>query len=135
MPPKTGTGWRARPVLTGRALVLGGIVILLVVLLASPIHRFLGSRSDIATTSEQLRTDQQQLRELKRQKARWSDPGYVQDQARARLQFAMPGDTVYVVVDKGQRSDIEKTAGSSSAGARGGEWNTRLWDSVRAADK
>jgi cell division protein FtsB len=134
-PSRDGAERRGRPVLTGRALVLGGIVVLLVVLLASPIHRFLGSRSDIATTSGQLQQDQQQLRDLQRQKDRWSDPGYVQQQARSRLQYAMPGDTVYVVVDKGQRSDIEKTAGSTSSTERGKEWNTRLWDSVRAADK
>jgi len=109
--------------------------VLLVVLLASPIHRFLGSRSAITTTSGQLRDDQQQLRKLQRQKDRWSDPGYVQQQARSRLQYAMPGDTVYVVVDQGQRSDIEKTAGSTSSTKRGKEWNSRLWDSVRAADK
>jgi hypothetical protein len=47
----------------------------------------------------------------------------------------MPGDTVYVVVDKGQRSDIEKTAGSATGPPRGDGWNTRLWDSVRAAGK
>jgi cell division protein FtsB len=130
-----GTQRAARPVLTGRALVLGGIVVLLVVLLASPIHRYLGSRGDVAATADQLHQDQRQLRDLQRQKARWADPGYVQQQARARLQFAMPGDVVYVVVDKGQRSDIERTAGAVAAGRRGTEWNTRLWDSVRAADK
>jgi cell division protein FtsB len=128
-------GRRERPVLTGRALVLGGIVVLLVVLLASPIHRYLGSRSDIASTSEQLHKDQQRLQQLKQQKQRWGDPGYIQQQARARLQYAMPGDTVYVVVDKGQRSQIEKTAGSGSSTKRGDDWNTRLWDSVRAAGK
>jgi hypothetical protein len=47
----------------------------------------------------------------------------------------MPGDTVYVVVDKGERSQIEKTAGSGSAASQGTAWNTRLWDSVRAAGK
>jgi len=134
-PSRGRAGRQGRPVLTGRALVLGGLVVLLVVLLASPIHRFLGSRSAITTTSGQLRDDQQQLRKLQRQKDRWSDPGYVQQQARSRLQYAMPGDTVYVVVDQGQRSDIEKTAGSTSSTKRGTEWNSRLWDSVRAADK
>jgi cell division protein FtsB len=129
------SGARPRPVLTGRALVLGGIVVLLVVLLASPVHRFLGSRSDVNSTSQQLTKDQKQLRQLNRQKALWSDPGYVQQQARARLQYAMPGDTVYVVVDKGQQSDIEKTAGTKAKATVGTEWNTRLWDSVRAADK
>jgi cell division protein FtsB len=124
-----------RPVLTGRALALGGIVILLVVLLASPIQRYLGSRSDVASTSDQLTKDGQQLRDLRAQKALWSDPGYIQRQARTRLQYAMPGDTVYVVVDKGQRSDIQKTAGQGSKASTGTGWNTRLWDSVRAADK
>jgi cell division protein FtsB len=124
-----------RPVLTGRALALGGVVVLLVVLLASPIDRYLGSRSAINHAAQQLSDDQQQLADLKKQKARWSDPGYIQQQARTRLQYAMPGDTVYVVVDKGQTSDIEKTAGSSAEQAAGPGWNTRLMDSVRTAAK
>ena len=110
-------------------------MVLLVVLLASPIHRFLASRSDVSSTAQQLVEDNKQLRDLKAQKALWSDPGFIAQQARSRLQYAMPGDTVYVVVDKGQRSDIEKTAGSASSKPGGTEWNTRLWDSVRAADK
>jgi cell division protein FtsB len=124
-----------RPVLTGRALVLGAIVVLLVVLLASPIHRYLASRGDVDQAAQQLHTDRSDLAHLDRQQARWADPGYIQQQARIHLQFAMPGDTVYVVVDKGQRSDIEKTAGTTSKPATGPAWNTRLWDSVRAADK
>jgi len=115
--------------------VLGGVVVLLVVLLASPVHRYLSSRGDVTGSAQQLRDDQQQLRDLQRQKDRWGDPGYVQQQARRRLQFAMPGDVVYVVVDKGERSEIEKTAGKPSSTSRGTAWNTRLWNSVRAADK
>ena len=126
---------RPRPVLTGRALVLGGIVVLLVVLLASPIHRYLASRSDVSKAAQQLHDDRGRLVQLSRQKARYSDPGYIQQQARTRLQYAMPGDTVYVVVDKGQRSDIEKTAGSAASKHVGTEWDSRLWGSVRLADK
>jgi cell division protein FtsB len=126
---------RGRPVLTGRALVLGGVVILLVVLLAAPISRYLGSRSDLSAAAQQLRDDQQQLAQLHAQKSRWSDPGYIEQQARTRLMYAMPGDTVYVVVDKGQRSDIEKTRGASSSGAPAPGWNGRLMDSIRAAAK
>jgi cell division protein FtsB len=133
--PGDGPGRRARPVLTGRALLLGGVLVLLVVLLASPVHRYLASRNDIATGSTQLHRDQQQLRQLQQQRDRWGDPGYVQQQARQRLQYAMPGDVVYVVVDKGERSDIEKTAGQRAAAARSQDWSKRLWGSVRAADK
>ena len=123
-----------RPVLTGRALVLGALVISLVVVLASPVKRYLGSRHDVGAAATQLQHDQDRLAELAKQKARWADPGYVQQQARKRLQFAMPGDTVYIVVDKGQRSDIERTrrvGGSATDGS--GAWNQRLWSSVRAA--
>ncbi|WP_375477129.1 septum formation initiator family protein [uncultured Jatrophihabitans sp.] len=122
-----------RPVLTGRALVLGALVVLLVVLLAPPVHRFLRSRSDIGAAAAQLHADRAALRSLAEQRLRWGDPGYIQRQARARLQFAMPGDTVYVVVDKGQRSNLATTAGQGGRKAVGPAWNTRLWDSVRAA--
>jgi cell division protein FtsB len=124
-----------RPVLTGRALALGGIVVLLVVLLASPIQRYLTSRNDLSGAAQQLQDDRRQLAELNRQKALWSDPGFIQQQARKRLQYAMPGDTVYVVVDKGQKSDIEKSAGSPGKVAPGPGWNNRLMDSIHAAAK
>ena len=126
---------KARPVLTGRALVLGGIVILLVVVLASPIQRYLHSRSDVGNAAQQLQHDRQQLKQLSAQQARWGDPGYIQQQARVRLQYAMPGDTVYVVVDKGQRSDIEKTAGNPGKPSTGPGWNGRLMASIEQAGK
>jgi cell division protein FtsB len=123
-----------RPVLTGRALVLGVLVIALVVVLASPVKRYLGSRHDVGAAAAQLQHDRSQLAALAKQRARWSDPGYVQQQARKRLQFAMPGDTVYIVVDKGQQSDIERTRDVPNAGTDAGHaWNQRLWGSVRAA--
>lgn len=124
-----------RPVLTGRALVLGAVVLLLVVLLAAPVNRYLTSRRDISRAAQQLHDHKQQLAELTRQRDRWGDPGYIQQQARTRLQYAMPGDTVYVVVNKGQSSDIEKTSGVDLAGPPGPSWNTRLMDSLHAAAK
>jgi cell division protein FtsB len=125
---------RARPVITGRALVLGGVVILLVVLLASPLHRFLASRGDVNSAAQQLRDDQKELAQLRHERAMWNDPGYVQQQARTRLQFAMPGDTVYVVVDKGAKSDLEKSA-AKAPGTSGKNWNERVWDTVQAASR
>ena len=132
---KRQRGQAARPVLTGRALVLGAVALLLIVLLAAPVHRYLASRGQVDSAASKLHGDRAHLAKLKKQNALWSDPGYVQRQARIRLQFAMPGDTVYVVVDKGQRSGIAKSSGVRSKQARGPGWNTRLWNSVRAADK
>jgi cell division protein FtsB len=123
-----------RRAITGRALVLGTLVVLLLVVLASPLHRYFGSRSDVEHAGQQLHSDQAQLRDLQQQLDKWSDPGFIQRQARTRLQYAMPGDTVYVVVNPGQQTDIEKTSHPDVAEPRG-SWNQRLWDSVQAAGR
>jgi cell division protein FtsB len=126
---------RPRPVLTGRALVLGAVVVLLVVLLASPIHRYLASRGAISGASGQLQQDQKTLRDLQHQQAQYGDPGYLEQQARVRLQYAMPGDTVYVVVGQGHSSDLAATSGGKNKPPTGEAWNDRLMASVRAAGK
>jgi cell division protein FtsB len=122
-------------VVTGRALVLGTLVVLLIVVLASPVNRYFSSRGDVGKASSQLRQDQQQLATLKQQLADWSDPGYVQQQARARLQYAMPGDTVFVVVKQGQQTQIQASdaIARAAAHAAGPTWNQRLWRSVTVA--
>lgn len=125
---------QVRRAVTGRALVLGVLVILLIVLLASPLHRFFASRSAAADAANKLHSDKAQVTQLQQQLQQWSDPGYVVQQARQQLQYAMPGDTVYVVVNNGAKSDIQKTDPSLDA-ASNGAWNTKLWSSVSKAAK
>jgi cell division protein FtsB len=125
---------RPRRAVTGRALVLGTLVVLLLVVLASPLNRYFQSRSALNDAAQKLKDDKSRVSQLQQQINRWSDPGYVQQQARQRLQYAMPGDTVYVVVDRGQKNDIVKTAGAGANPDDQAGWNTRLWDSVTRAD-
>ena len=113
--------------------MLGAVVVLMLVLLASPLHRYFGSRGDVSSAAQQLRKDTATLHRLQHQQKQWGDPGYVEQQARARLQYAMPGDTVYVVVDHGAKSDLQKTVRTVSATHDDGTWNTKLWGSVTRA--
>jgi len=124
----------ARRAVTGRALVLGALVVVLLVLLASPLHRYFNSRSDVGHAATQLHDDQQQLARLQAQQRLWSDPGYIQRQARQRLMYAMPGDTVYVVVNRGQKSDIEQTVVTPKPPPPAA-WNEKLWRTVQAAGR
>jgi cell division protein FtsB len=126
-------GRAPRRAITGRALVLGTLVVLLVVLLASPLHRYFASRGDVAHASQQLKSDQQQLAEQTKQLQRWGDPGFIQQQARVRLQYAMPGDTVYIVTGAGQQSDITKTNAKKDSAKSAAAWNQRLWETVQKA--
>ena len=70
------------------------------------------------------------MAQLQKLKARWNDPAYVEEQARARLQYARPGDTVYVVVDPG-RINTDASAGQSvpiSASSGTSNWRVRGLD-------
>ena len=126
---------KPRRTVTGRAIVLGTLIVLLMVLLASPLNRYFASRAALSNASSQLHQDKQKLGELQKQLAKWSDPGYIEQQARTRLQYAMPGDTVYVVVDHGARNEIAKTAGTPQQQQDGTSWNNKLWNSLQRADK
>jgi cell division protein FtsB len=125
---------RPRRAITGRAIVLATLVVLLLVVLASPLNRYFASRGALDDAAQKYQQDQQALHQVRKELARWSDPGYIQRQARVRLQYAMPGDTVYVVVGSGQKNDIARTAGTGRASSGSGSWNVKLWDSVTSAD-
>jgi cell division protein FtsB len=124
-----------RPV-TGRALILGAVVVLLVVLLAAPLHRYLAARSAVNQSVAARDAGQKDLAQLQQLNKQLSDPAYIAAQARARLQYAMPGDTVYQVVQPGQRSGIESSTGKNTGTTTiaGDTWNERLWGSVKTAD-
>ena len=122
-----------RRAVTGRAIVLATVIVLLLVLLASPLNRYFQSRTDMSKAASQLDQDNAALARLKAEQKQWGDPGYIQQQARLRLQYAMPGDTTYVVIDKGAQNDIVKTTTTTTSTAPSPGWNTKLWQSVSRA--
>ena len=109
---------------------------LLVVLLASPLHRYLAARSSLQHAEQQSGTSQRQLEQLQGQSKQLSDPAYIEQQARIRLQYALPGETVYTITKAGQQPGIDSTAKAAAHASRapGDTWNSRLWGSVRSAD-
>jgi cell division protein FtsB len=127
---------RPRRAITGRALVLGAVLILLTVVLAPPLHRYLAARGAMQQAEQQRGEDQQQLAELRQQLAQWDAPAYIEQQARDRLQYAMPGDTVYVVVRPGEKTGVggQQQRDTEAVQIPGGTWNERLWGSVLTAD-
>jgi cell division protein FtsB len=125
-----------RRAITGRALVLGAVLILLTVVLAPPLHRYLAARGAMQQAEQQRGEDQRQLAELRQQLAQWRNPAYIEQQARDRLQYAMPGDTVYVVLRPGEKIGVggQQQRDTEAVQIPGGSWNARLWGSVLTAD-
>ena len=114
--------------------MLGLVLLFAVVVLASPLHRYLVARGDLAQAKAERATTASELADLQAEAARWDDPSYVEQQARSRLQYAKPGETVYVVIRPGDQDDETRTSAPTISTVVGDSWSTRVWGSVQAAD-
>ncbi|MEI4270761.1 septum formation initiator family protein [Klenkia sp. LSe6-5] len=134
-PARTATAQGRSPLVTGRAALLGVLVLLLALTLAGPVRSFVAGRqalAELAAENQALSLRQQQLTE---QLDRQSDPAYVVQQARARLNFVLPGDRVVVVADG---TVVEGEAPAQTPGvaddAEQPPWYEGLLESVATAD-
>ncbi len=124
--------------LTSRAAILGLVVCAIVLTLAYPTRQYLAQRSQIG----QLRADnadkQHRVVDLQQQQVRWNDPAYVRAQARERLQYVLPGQVLYVIVDPNkaaaQRNQRSTAPVRPAQSARDQPWYSQLWGTTRAAD-
>ncbi|MFI6152083.1 septum formation initiator family protein [Kitasatospora sp. NPDC051170] len=131
----------ARPRFTSRATVLVLVLCSLVAILAYPTRQFISQRAEISAQRAKADHARQQVEQLRRDKARWQDPEYVKAQARARLHYAVPGETPYIAVDPAGRDAARASAPASPSGGTAAgpvkaakPWYAGIWDSVDAAD-
>lgn len=90
----------ARPKLTGRAVVLLLVIAVLVISYASSMRAYLAQRTHIAETRSKIELAKQNIKNLEREKKRWTDPAYVEAQARGRLGWVLPGEIGYQVIGR-----------------------------------
>jgi cell division protein FtsB len=128
-----GTAQRRRPLVTGRAVVLGGVILLLALTLAGPIRQYLAGQAELEQLAAEGRDLDQQAAELRQQLQRQSDPGYAERQARERLAYVLPGDRLVVVVDV---EAVEGDAGTLASAGRDAAppWYEGLMQSLADAD-
>jgi cell division protein FtsB len=124
------------PRLTGRAAVLVLVAAVLVVSFASSLKAYLQQRDNIDTVRAQIAERTQAIDELQTEKERWGDPAYVEQQARERFGYVMPGETAYVALDAdGHRIQAESTlTAPDSVGPKTPKaWWEDAWASVELA--
>jgi cell division protein FtsB len=120
-----------RPRVTGRAAVLALVFCSLIAVLAYPTRQFIAQRAQIAQQQATARQAQAQVEELRRERARWQDPAYVEAQARERLHYAFPGETPLVAVDPSPGASV---APSAQPGAVTQPWYDSLFETLNTAD-
>ena len=109
---------------------------LLALVLASPLQRYLQARQSLSQSQARLASSTDRVAQLRVLKQQWSDPAFIEAQARARLQYARPGDTVYVVVDPSRPTNDASAQQSAPVTATSGpsNWRVKTWTSLEVAD-
>jgi hypothetical protein len=121
-----------RPAYTARAAILALAIASVMVAVAVPFKIWLDQRSGISSLNSQIHGEQQRVAQLQRQHARWSDPAYIQKQARKRLHYVTPGQKSQVTFSKKHHAKQPVTATSTQLAA-GAPWYSQLWNSMQVA--
>ncbi len=96
---------RRRPLFTGRAVLLGALVLLLALTLAGPVRQYLAGQAELVRLAAEGSALRQRATDLEEQLQRQDDPGWQAREARKRLTYVLPGDRLVVVVDGETRGE------------------------------
>lgn len=117
--------------------VLVLVLAVLAVSYASSMRAYLQQRAHIVDLKSEIAQRESAIADLAGEKARWEDPAYAEEQARARFGYVMPGETSYVVLDAdGDPLEPEVSLGESTPPPAVGSdqaWWERGWSSVQLA--
>ena len=117
--------------------ILASIFVMLSVTLIPTLRSTINQRNQI----NELRTHLDQKREtvaaLQHEQQQWTDPAYVEQQARERLKFVRVGETSYTVIDA-EVGPVEvggpKIAALTQASTANSPWYGQMWQSMVIAD-
>ncbi|MFT4029277.1 MAG: septum formation initiator family protein [Protaetiibacter sp.] len=132
--PPRAAAWLRDFRLSGLALTALGLIVAALVVLAPQLKTLVEQRQQIAQLEQEVQDAQDELDDLDAEVARWSDPAYVEAQARDRLYYVFPGDVAYLVIDDDdtpQASDAQPI--SDSIQTTRVDWVTAFLGSVYTA--
>src|SRR5687768_6167444 len=115
-----GAPGRRRPLFTGRAVLLGAMVLLLALTLAGPLRQFLAGRAELVQLAAEGQDLDRRIADLEAQLEQQSDPAFTEREARQRLTYVLPGDRLIMVVDgrtvAGEDGEVEEETGPTEPG-------------------
>ncbi len=132
--PSGAAAARSRPLFTGRALLLGALILLLALTLAGPVRQFLAGRAELVQLAAEGSDLDRRVEELQARLDEQSDPAYTAREARERLTYVLPGDRLVVVVDGDTVDGESGPAVAGSASRPQVPWYQGLMESLAVAD-
>ncbi len=125
---------RRRPLVTGRTVLLGALVLLLALTLAGPVRQYLAGRAELVRLAAEGEALEQRATDLEEQLARQDDPAWTEREARERLTYVLPGDRLVVVVDGETRGEEPGPLSPLPGSVPERPWYEGLLESVEVAD-
>jgi cell division protein FtsB len=122
-----------RPVRRWAALASIGVV--LAILLVPTVRNYLHQRGQISALRSEVAQQKSHIAQLQGEQERWRDPSYVEQQARERLKFVMPGDKAYTVIDPDPPEEEQPGIAHLPDNAPTRPWYGQLWESAKVADR
>lgn len=131
---------RGGPRFTGRAVILGIVLVLLALTLAYPARQYFAQQAQIAHIEQAQQQQRTRIKNLQSQKDKWSDPDYIRAQARKRRQYVEPGEMAYIIKDPEADAAASRKPATAQESTRGetsthGTWYRQLWSTISAADR
>jgi cell division protein FtsB len=117
--------------------ILASIFVMLAVTLVPTLRSTLNQRRQISDLQGQLVQQGDTVAALRKEQRQWSDPAYVEQQARERLKFVRVGETSYTVIDaEAAPPDTggPKVAAPAQASTANIPWYGELWQSMVISD-
>jgi hypothetical protein len=111
------------------------VVVLLVGSYTSALHAWWDQHSEITEKRAEIVQRREAIRELENTKRRYDDPAFIQQQARERFGWVMPGEVGYRVIGVDGEIQGELSAPSDLPEPTEVRWYNVLWGSVEAAGR
>lgn len=120
-----------------RALAILLFAVFGVVVVAGPLTQYLDQQQEKRDLLQQYEDTTARVKVLEQELARWQDDDYVRSQARERLGYVMPGETLYLVSDpeEGTPGEIlaQHTQEVNDRRRQATPFYVTMWDSITVA--
>ena len=128
-PLRQGTG--RRTLVTARVLWLFLLVSAVLIAVAIPTRQLIEQQARLADLRSQLAANSQRMAELQAEVDRWADPAFVKAQARDRLNYVMPNEVGYIVLEAEEAPAVAPVVRPKISSP----WYRVLWQSMHDAAK
>lgn len=117
--------------------ILASVLVILAITLIPALRSTLNQQAEIRDLRQRIALQRQSVATLQQEQRNWTDPAYIEQQARERLKFVRAGERSFTVIDGEEPPDL--TGGAQIAAPEGTAkedipWYGKLWQSMVIAD-